>query len=110
MKDIHFIFSNLARVTQTALKENDSEWLQYVASILKCLFSFNYSRLKLDEHLPHLPDHRTPNFGMEFAQYCSKLEWMDYVAGQVSHMTLWAWSVWGHVGGWVLAVYYELVM
>ena len=86
MKDILFIFSNLARIAQLALEEDDSEWLQYVASILRCLFSFNFPRLKVEEHLPTIPDHRTPDFGLKFGQYCTTPEWKVYKEGTVSHV------------------------
>ena len=84
MKDVCFIFSNLARIAQMAIEEDDSDWLQYVASILRCLFTFNFSRLKLEEHLSQLPDYRTPDFGIGFAQYCTTAEWKDYMNGAVS--------------------------
>lgn len=84
LKDVSFIFSNLARIAQIAIEDDDSEWLQYVASILRCLFSFNFKRLLVEKHLPQLPDHRTPNFGMEFGKYCTTTEWENYVKGPVS--------------------------
>ena len=83
-KNIFFIFSNLARITKTTVQEEDSDWLQYIASVFRSLFSFNFSRLQLENELPHLPDYRKPNFGVEFAAYCTYKEWQDYVRGWVS--------------------------
>lgn len=92
MKDIFFIFSNLARIAQLALEDGDSEWLQYVAAILRCLFSLNMQRLKLDQHLQSLPDPRTPDFGTKFGQYCNTSEWKQYMQGTVSSHVTWMWS------------------
>ena len=83
-KDVFFIFSNLARIASMAINEDDSDWLQYVASTLRCLLTNNESRLNLEEDLQHLPDIRTPNFGAEFAKYCTCQEWLDFVGGKVS--------------------------
>lgn len=88
MKDVFFIFSNLARIAQLALEEDDTDWLQYVASILRCLFSFNFSRLKVEQHLLNIPDHRTPDFGIKFGHYCTTSEWMTYKEGMVRHVTV----------------------
>ena len=92
IKDVFFIFSNLARITRLAVEEDDSEWLQYVAAILRCLFSTSYPQLKLDEHLGNLPDHRTPDFGLKFGRYCTSQEWKDYVEGVVSCVWVWLYA------------------
>ncbi len=84
IKDVFFIFSNLARIARLAVEDGDSEWLQYIATILRSLFSANYPQLKVEEHLKNLPDHRTPDFGLKFGIYCTSEEWKNYMEGVVS--------------------------
>ena len=79
-----FIFSNLARITNTAVNKDDPDWLQYIASTIRCLLKNNESRLSLEEDLQQLPDFRTPNFGAEFANYCTCKEWLEFVGGKAS--------------------------
>ena len=83
-RDVFFIFSNLARIANTAVSKDDPDWLQYVASTIRCLLKNNEARLSLEEDLQQLPDFRTPNFGAEFANYCTCKEWLEFVGGKAS--------------------------
>ncbi len=83
-KDVFFIFSNLARVADIAISRDDNDWLEYVASTLRCLLTSNESHLNLAEDLPNLPDFRIPNFSAEFAKYCQCQEWLNFMSGKAS--------------------------
>jgi len=82
-RDVFFIFSNLARIAKTAINGDDGDWMQYVASTLRCLLTSNESRLGLDRDLQSLPDFRKPNFVPEFVKYCTCKEWVDFVDDKV---------------------------
>ena len=57
---------------------------QYVASVMRGVFTYHAAALKVASHLPNLPNYQAPSFTSEIVTFSSSEEWHSYKDGVVS--------------------------
>ena len=56
---------------------------QYIASVMRSMFTYHTATLDVAKHLPNLPNFQAPSFTSEFTGYSSSEEWHSYKDGMV---------------------------